>query len=65
MQKNFNKTIFINELNQLMTKIKAENQDCAFIIAGDFNARRTEWGDHADNERGKYLRKWEYSEAKY
>ena len=27
-------------------------------MAEDLNARRKAWGDHADNQRGKYMRQW-------
>lgn len=60
---NYIRKIFINELNCLFNKLKLDQEKNAYVIAGDFNARRIEWGDHADNERGHYLRRWEANET--
>ncbi|CAG5071955.1 Protein of unknown function, partial [Cotesia congregata] len=56
---NSNKKVFINELNDLLQRLKLDNPEHFFVLGGDLNARRTEWGDYHDNQRGKYLRKWE------
>ncbi|CAG5100920.1 Protein of unknown function [Cotesia congregata] len=56
---NSNRKIFINELDDLLQRLDLSNPKHFFILAGDLNARRIEWGDSNDNQRGKYLRRWE------
>ncbi|XP_034949284.1 uncharacterized protein [Chelonus insularis] len=53
-----NKHCFINELNSLLTFLKVQHLNNYFVLAGDLNARSTEWGDHDSNLRGDYLKKW-------
>ncbi|CAD6216157.1 GSCOCG00004376001-RA-CDS, partial [Cotesia congregata] len=54
-----NKKVFIDELNNLFIKLNLSNPNNSFIIAGDLNSRRIDWGDSSTNERGKYLIRWE------
>ncbi|CAG5075413.1 Similar to ORF1: Nucleic-acid-binding protein from transposon X-element (Drosophila melanogaster), partial [Cotesia congregata] len=56
---NSNKRIFIHELNDLLQRLDLNNPNNSFILAGDLNARRIEWSDSDDNQRGKFLRNWE------
>lgn len=60
---NSNRKIFIHELDDLLQRLNASHPNHFFILAGDLNARRIEWGDKTDNQRGKYLRKWEAESA--
>ncbi|CAG5084237.1 Similar to RTase: Probable RNA-directed DNA polymerase from transposon BS (Drosophila melanogaster) [Cotesia congregata] len=60
---NSNRKIFIQELNDVLQRLNLHNQNHFFILAGDLNARRKEWGDSKDNQRGKYLRTWEEESA--
>lgn len=57
--KNTTKTIFINEITELFCKLKLNNPNNKYIIAGDLNARNEEYGDACNNQRGKYLAQWE------
>lgn len=56
---NSNRKTFIQELDDVLQRLDLSNADHFFILAGDLNARRMEWGDTADNQRGKFLRTWE------
>ncbi|XP_044594068.1 uncharacterized protein LOC123271737 [Cotesia glomerata] len=58
-----NKKAFRDELDSLFISLKLDNTNNSFIIAGDLNTRRTDWGDTLTNERGKYLIKWEKESA--
>ncbi|KAI4473458.1 hypothetical protein M0804_015335 [Polistes exclamans] len=60
---NSNRKIFIQELNDVLQRLNLHNQNHFFILAGNLNARRKEWGDSNDNQRGKYLRTWEAESA--
>lgn len=42
-----------------MQRLDLHNIKNSFIFAGDLNARRTDWYDYQDNQRGKFLRNWE------
>ncbi|CAG5108039.1 Protein of unknown function [Cotesia congregata] len=57
-----NKKAFRDELDSLFTKLKLDNNNNSFIIAGGLNTR-TDWGDTLTNERGKYIIKWEKEAA--
>lgn len=59
--KNYNRDLFIKELNGLFDSLKLQNNNNYFIIAGDFNARRMAWGDRVDNQWGIYMGQWELS----
>ncbi|CAG5093329.1 Similar to ORF1: Nucleic-acid-binding protein from transposon X-element (Drosophila melanogaster) [Cotesia congregata] len=56
---NSNRKTFIQELDDVLQRLDLSNADHFFILAGDLNTRRMEWGDTADNQRGKFLRTWE------
>ncbi|CAD6230718.1 GSCOCG00012184001-RA-CDS [Cotesia congregata] len=56
---NSNRKTFIQELDDVLQRLDLSNADHFFILAGDLNARRMEWGDTADNQRGKFLRTWD------
>lgn len=51
-------------MNELLHKLKVDDPLNSFVLAGDLNARRRDWGDTHDNQRGKYLRIWEAETAK-
>lgn len=57
--RNNNRTLFIKELNSLFTALHLEHQGSYYIIAGDFNARHKQWGDRANNQRGRLIKRWE------
>ncbi|KAK2582806.1 hypothetical protein KPH14_008895 [Odynerus spinipes] len=50
---------FLNELNTIFTKLKLNDKDTYYILAGDYNARHIEFGDRTNNTRGRLLSKWE------
>lgn len=50
--------IFSDEINQLFVKLKLDTVDNYYIIAGNFNARHTAWGDSVDRRKGILLKKW-------
>lgn len=54
-----NSSTFIQELEKLFQDFNLENYDNSYIIAGDFNAKSTTWGDPTSNLRGEQLRLWE------
>lgn len=49
---------FIEELNQLFSQLALNNASNYFMIAGDFNAKHTDWVNSENNERGIALRSW-------
>lgn len=49
---------FIDELNTLFEKLNLNSPNNFYIIAGDFNARHTAWGDSVDKGKGILLKKW-------
>lgn len=57
--KNTTKMAFTNELTEIFTKLKLNKNNNRYIIAGDLNARHTEFGDTINAPRGKYLTQWE------
>ena len=48
----------IDELNAVLNELKQQNRETFAIIAGDFNARHTNWRDSAVNTRGALLLDW-------
>lgn len=54
-----NTSTFIEELENLYTEFKLERHAHNYVIAGDFNARNTVWGDSSTNHRGAQLENWE------
>lgn len=46
---------FIPELKYIFEKLKLENNNNFYIIAGDFNARHTSWKNETNNNRGTSL----------
>ena len=55
--------LFIKKLNSLFDKLHLHHPDNMYIIAGDLNARRTDWGDRISNARGRLLSIWEATDA--
>lgn len=53
-----NNNTFIDELEDLFLKSKLQEPRVYYIIAGDFNARHTNWNDTLCNERGCKLQNW-------
>lgn len=54
---------FITELSELFTKLKLDEDNNYYVIAGDFNARHTEFGDRTNRLRGRLLVNWERNNA--
>lgn len=46
---------FIDELNTLFSRLNLLDSDNYYIIAGDFNAHHTAWGDSIDKRKGILL----------
>ena len=55
---NLEKKKFIIELEYLFAKLKLNDADNLYIIAGDFNARHTAWGDSVNKRKGILLKNW-------
>uniref|UniRef100_A0ABD2WMY3 Endonuclease/exonuclease/phosphatase domain-containing protein n=1 Tax=Trichogramma kaykai TaxID=54128 RepID=A0ABD2WMY3_9HYME len=49
---------FIDELDQLTDALKLRRSCNYYIIAGDFNAKHTHWGNHHTKPKGKMLKEW-------
>lgn len=49
---------FTSELNTLFTKLDLDSERNFFIIAGDFNARHSAWGNSVDKRKGVLLKRW-------
>ena len=50
--------VFVDELNNLFKKLKLNDLNNYYIIAGDFNARQVSWGDVNSNYKGHLLAEW-------
>ena len=50
--------IFTDELNHLFSTLNLDSDNNYYIIAGDFKARYTAWGDSIDKKKGTLLKKW-------
>lgn len=61
--KNDNHKLFIDELDHLFDNLKLHINSNYFILASDLNARRKAWGDRSNNQRGKYLSRWEENQV--
>ncbi|KAL6257923.1 hypothetical protein P5V15_011522 [Pogonomyrmex californicus] len=53
-----NQNEFVSELNQLFEHLDLGNPSHYFIIAGDFNAKHTDWANINNNERGIKFKNW-------
>ena len=60
---NQEKRKFIDELNFLCSKLNLTDSNNYYIIAGDFNARHTAWGDDKFNRKGTLLFNWTLNEG--
>lgn len=49
---------FIPELNSIFAALDLSSPGNYFIMAGDFNAKHTDWKNPTSNHRGEQLRKW-------
>ncbi|KAL7286456.1 hypothetical protein TKK_0019402 [Trichogramma kaykai] len=49
---------FINELDRLVEELKLTHPYNYFLIAGDFNAKHTQWGNPYTRTRGRMLSGW-------
>ena len=49
---------FINELDYLFNKLNLIDVNNLYVVAGDFNARHTLWGDSIDRRKGIMLKNW-------
>ena len=58
-----NNPSFLTDLTKLLTEINYTDQRNHFILAGDFNARHTNFGDCAINTRGALLSTWITNQA--
>lgn len=53
------RTSIITEIKDSMNALELSNPQNYYLMAGDLNARRTDWGDQASNPRGGYVKNWE------
>ena len=60
---NLGKRIFIDEIKDLFHKLDLTRGKNYYVMAGDLNARHTEWGDSVDKIKGTLLKRWEISEG--
>ncbi|XP_076659851.1 uncharacterized protein LOC143363129 [Halictus rubicundus] len=56
---NDNRTLYITELEHLFQTLNLHDANNYYIIAGDLNTKRKDWGDITNNQRGRYFKKWE------
>lgn len=49
---------FAEELNNLFIKLSFNNDNNFYVIAGDFNAKQSTWGNNKNNNNGTMLHKW-------
>lgn len=49
---------FIPDLNNLFTKLNLHKAENYYIIAGDLNAKHTDWKNSNNNTRGTVLKNW-------
>ena len=47
---------FTSDLNTIFTNLKLNNTDNWYILAGDLNAKHSDWKNMIDNKRGKELK---------
>lgn len=50
--------LFTDELDDLFVKLNLHAANNFYVIAGDFNARHTDWGDSVNKGKGILLRRW-------
>lgn len=50
--------IFITELQKLFDILKLEREENYYIIAGDLNAKHSDWKNRINNSRGNALKNW-------
>lgn len=55
----------MNDLTKIFDELKLDQTNNLFIMAGDMNARHTDWGDLTVNMRGQYLQWWLKNDFKY
>lgn len=60
---NDSRALFLTELDQLFERLRLQQANTYYIMAGDFNARRKIWGDRANNQRGRYFAQWEVKQG--
>ena len=51
-------TSFITELETLFRCLRLESEENYFILAGDLNAKHSDWGNNIPNSRGNLLFNW-------
>ncbi|XP_076648087.1 uncharacterized protein LOC143356358 [Halictus rubicundus] len=56
---NDNRSLYITSLDHLYQSLKLHNNNNYYIIAGDLNTKRKDWGDRTNNQTGRYFKKWE------
>ena len=52
------KKVVIDELNAVLNELNQQKRETHVILAGDFNARHSSWGDSVMNTRGALLFDW-------
>ena len=53
-----NKCKFYSEFNNLFRMLQLEKSENYYLIAGDLNAKHTDWKNETNNPRGTFLKKW-------
>ena len=56
---NLARAVYAEELDSLFSKLKLNELNNFFILAGDLNSRIQEWGDRFSYYKGNLLRDWE------
>lgn len=51
--------VFVDEINTLFDVLDLSAAGNYYVIAGDFNARHTAWGDSINKRKGVLLKRWE------
>lgn len=52
------KKVFVQELECLFKKLKRDDPNNYYLLAGDLNAKHASWDNESANTRGAYLHSW-------
>lgn len=53
-----NDTFFRKEIHELFESMNLHDENNYYILAGDLNAKHSEWGNSINNQKGKLLNDW-------